>query len=335
VASANLRRPGFIVVVAPGPLWLVLNGRRMRNGRCRASTATRTVKTGPVLNAGEARNDEDQCQEGHDDQEHLYPPWHAGGSAGRARGVVEGFRGAGVSHVRVLLGRLRMEPLNHSLSRHAVSIKSERHQSVIAYTSSVPKLWTETIEAHRHEVREAILDTAAALATEHGLLSVTMSQIAEETGIGRATLYKYFPDVEAILLAWHERRITGHLQHLSDVRARAGDAGERLQAVLEAYALIDHEHHGVEHHRRHRQDPALAALLHRGGHVARAHDKLRAMIRDLITEAAKAGEIRDDVAPSELATYCLHALSASSTLPSKTAVLRLVAVTLTGLRHTT
>ena len=38
-----------------------------------------------------------------------------------------------------------------------------------------------------------------------------MSQIAEQTGIGRATLYKYFPDVEAILLAWHERQVTGHL----------------------------------------------------------------------------------------------------------------------------
>lgn len=34
---------------------------------------------------------------------------------------------------------------------------------------------------------------------------MTMSRIAEEIGIGRATLYKYFPDVEAILLAWHER----------------------------------------------------------------------------------------------------------------------------------
>jgi AcrR family transcriptional regulator len=56
----------------------------------------------------------------------------------------------------------------------------------------MPKLWNETIEAHRREVRDAILDNTAALVAEHGLLSVTMSQIAEETGIGRATLYKYF-----------------------------------------------------------------------------------------------------------------------------------------------
>jgi hypothetical protein len=56
------------------------------------------------------------------------------------------------------------------------------------------------------------------------------------------------------------------------------------------------------------------------------------MIRDLLTEAAKTGDVRDDVAPEELASYCLHALTAASSLPSKAAVRRLVAVTLAGLR---
>jgi hypothetical protein len=56
------------------------------------------------------------------------------------------------------------------------------------------------------------------------------------------------------------------------------------------------------------------------------------MIRDLLAEAAKTGDLRDDVAPDELAVYCLHALTAANTLPSKAAVRRLVNVTLTGLR---
>ncbi|MGH2819874.1 MAG: TetR/AcrR family transcriptional regulator [Actinomycetota bacterium] len=189
----------------------------------------------------------------------------------------------------------------------------------------MPKLWNDTIEAHRREVREAILDTTAALVGEHGLRSVTMSQIAEETGIGRATLYKYFSDVEAILLAWHERQIAGHLDYLAEVRDEAGDAGERLKAVLEAYALISHESHG--HH-----DAELAAFLHRDEQVARARLQLRNMIRDLLAEGAKTGDLRDDVAPDELASYCLHALTAASSRPSKAAVRRLVSVTLAGLR---
>jgi len=193
------------------------------------------------------------------------------------------------------------------------------------YTSTVPKLWNDTIETHRREVRIAILDTTAGLVAQHGLLSVTMSQIAEETGIGRATLYKYFPDVEAILFAWHERQIAGHLAHLAGVRDQARDAGERLEAVLEAYALISHESHG--HH-----DTELATFLHRDQHVAVAEQQLSHLIRDLLIEGAEASLIRKDVPPDELASYCLHALAAARGSPSKAAVRRLVTVTLAGLR---
>ena len=188
----------------------------------------------------------------------------------------------------------------------------------------MPKLWNDTIEAHRAAVRDATLDATAALVAEHGLTSVTMSQIAEQTGIGRATLYKYFPDVEAILLAWHERHIAGHLEHLAQVRDRdrSADPGARLEAVLTAYALIAYERH----------DSELAALLHRGEHVAHAQQRLRDFVGELVAEGAATGELRGDVAPEELASYCLHALTAASALPSKAAVHRLVQVTLAGLR---
>lgn len=191
----------------------------------------------------------------------------------------------------------------------------------------MPKLWSETIETHRRAVRDAILDTAAALATEHGLRAVTMSQIAEETGIGRATLYKYFSDVEAILLAWHKRQVAGHLDYLAELAKGTGDAGERLHAVIEAYALISHESHA-------RHDAELVAYLHRDEQIARARRQLRGMIRDLLREGAESGVLRDDVAPDELASYCLHAATAATSLPSKLAVRRLVTVILQGVRPT-
>ena len=75
----------------------------------------------------------------------------------------------------------------------------------------MPKLWTDTVEEHRRAVRDAAMDATARLAAGRGLASVTMSRIAEEAGIGRATLYKYFPDVEAMLIAWHERQVGSHL----------------------------------------------------------------------------------------------------------------------------
>jgi AcrR family transcriptional regulator len=189
----------------------------------------------------------------------------------------------------------------------------------------VPKLWSQTIATHRREVRDAILDATAALVGDHGLRSVTMSRIAEQTGIGRATLYKYFPSVDAILLAWHERQIADHLGQLAEVRDEPGGAGERLEAVLAAYAFIVRESHG-------RHDSDVAALLHRDEQVARAEQQLRGMIRDLLVAAVEDGEVRSDVASEELASYCLHALSAAGSLPSKAAVDRLVRVVLDGLR---
>jgi AcrR family transcriptional regulator len=189
----------------------------------------------------------------------------------------------------------------------------------------VPRLWTHTIEEHRHQVRDAILTATAELIDEEGLLSVTMSAIAERTGIGRATLYKYFPDVEAIVLAWHEATIAGHLEQLGQLAHGAGDPGDRLTAVLEAYALMRHSSRG-------QHDSDLATSLHRGSHLATAERALHQLVSDLFEEAAGGGEARDDIPPGELATYCLHALNAATSADSTAAVHRLVALTRASVR---
>jgi AcrR family transcriptional regulator len=209
-----------------------------------------------------------------------------------------------------------------SFAIHCVYVKAQCIVRFGAYTDAVPKLWNDTIEAHRREVRDAVLETTASLVAKHGLRSVTMSQIAEQTGIGRATLYKYFPDVEAILVAWHEEQIAAHLEQLAEIRGRSGSPGTRLRAVLEAYAWIRQEHHDAE----------LARLLHRGDPMTHAEHRLRDLLAGLLAECAAAGEVRDDVSPQELATYCFHALGAAGGLQSKAAVRRLIAVTLDALR---
>jgi AcrR family transcriptional regulator len=220
--------------------------------------------------------------------------------------------------------------LRDTLSLHVVGVSTAASRTLHV----VPKLWNETIEAHRQAVHDAILNTTAALVATHGLRSVKMSQIAEESGIGRATLYKYFPDVESILLTWHERQITGHLGELAALRDKHGDLGERLEAVLEAYAIIHYDLAG--HHPNDGRHPThgteIAALLHRGEHAARAQQHLSDFMRDLLSECAKAGIVRDDISPNELASYCVHTLTAAGNLPSKAAVRRLVTVTLAGLQ---
>lgn len=192
----------------------------------------------------------------------------------------------------------------------------------------MPRLWEETIEAHRDAVREAILDATAALVGEHGVAGAKMARIAAEAGIGRATLYKYFADVEAILHAWHARQVERHLQHLQQVaHPTQGDAGagEPLEAVLLAYAEMTFEHRGGE----------LATLVHHGEHFAHAQRRLVAFFEHLIEEGVRAGQLRSDVPAEELAQFCAHALDAAREASSPAAVQRLVATILDGLRHNT
>lgn len=199
-----------------------------------------------------------------------------------------------------------------------------------AYPGVVPRLWTETLDEHRRAVRDAAIDATAGLIAEHGLAGVSMSRIAEQTGIGRATLYKYFPDVDAILLAWHQRQITEHLRQLTEIRDRAGSQPQAtpvavLRAVLEAFAFIQYNHHGGG-------AGNVEAMVHRGEHLALARGRLRALLADPLRAGVDIGEVRTDLPPDELAAYCLHAVTAAADLPSKAAVLRLVGLTLDSLR---
>ncbi len=186
----------------------------------------------------------------------------------------------------------------------------------------MPKLWSETVEAHRAAVRAAALAAAAELLATNGHSPITMSQVAQSAGIARATLYKYFPDIDAVVSAWHEQRITEHLEQLVRVRREHDGAAEQLRAVLESYVLLSHHQPGGE----------LARILHRSDHVSHAQQHLSGFLEEIIAEGAASGQLRSDIPPSELAAYCLHAASAADTLTGTAAVHRLVEVILTGLR---
>ena len=182
----------------------------------------------------------------------------------------------------------------------------------------LPRLWSDTIDTHRRAVREAVLDATAELVFAQGVRGVTMAAVAEAAGIGRATLYKYFPDLDAILLAWHERHVAARLERLTTMVQAGDDPHEALRAVLQAYAFS--ERHAAE-----------LPELHGAGHASEARQQLLGFVRDLVSQGVAAGTLRDDVPAAELAAFCLHALAAARALRSREAIQRLVEVTLTGL----
>lgn len=185
----------------------------------------------------------------------------------------------------------------------------------------MPKIWNETIEAHRAAVTETIFATAARLVEEGGVPALTMSRLAEEAGIGRATLYKYFGDVNAVLVGWHQRLMAGHMDAL--VKARHGHDNSRtaLEAVLLAYAEISRRHHGR----------LLAGVLHGLPHARHANDHLRSLIERVIGDAVRKGDVRNDASPAELSRFVVAALAAADAAPSKAVTRRVVTMILQAL----
>jgi TetR/AcrR family transcriptional repressor of mexCD-oprJ operon len=83
----------------------------------------------------------------------------------------------------------------------------------------------------RHDrTAAAILDAAAHALSQHGN-SASMADVAAAAGVGRATLYRYFPDREALLAA-----LASHA--LADASGRLADAGLERAPVPEAIERI-------------------------------------------------------------------------------------------------
>ncbi|MCF7547436.1 TetR/AcrR family transcriptional regulator [Pseudonocardia sp. WMMC193] len=187
----------------------------------------------------------------------------------------------------------------------------------------MPQLWTETIDAHKKAVREAIFAAVADTIAEAGPAAVTMSGVAARGGISRATIYKYFPDVEALLLAWHEQIVSAHLEHveraLMPIPDDAASELGALRSALQAYAhQIAHGAPGF--------GGEFAARLHRTDHVQGAEQRLVALLAEHLHHGQSLGAVRGDMPPAELAAYCLSAMNAARRLPEPAALDRLLDV---------
>ncbi len=180
----------------------------------------------------------------------------------------------------------------------------------------MPRIWADTIDTHRRQVNEAILDATAELIAEHGPLSVAMSAIAERAGIGRATLYKYFPDVESILVAWHARDFGEHLHRLRAL-------SEKEDVTLED--LADFVRAQRRHHPHRKGSDILGPLAHTlAGAESVIEDTIEpqiiAVLTDLLTRLARRKKVRGDHDAGVLARWLLHAVHAPGTVDDQAVV---------------
>jgi AcrR family transcriptional regulator len=87
-------------------------------------------------------------------------------------------------------------------------------------------------------VREAILDGIERLLSRFGYKKTTMDDLAREAGIGKGTIYLYFPSKEEVALCSIDRVVERVLVALERTAASGGPAGNRLRQMLIERVLI-------------------------------------------------------------------------------------------------
>lgn len=86
--------------------------------------------------------------------------------------------------------------------------------------------------AVREEVREAILDAVGSMLLKYGYRKMAVEDIAHEAGIGKGTIYLYFPSKEEVALGWFDRAHGKTEEELKTIAQSNLGADQKLRELL-------------------------------------------------------------------------------------------------------
>jgi AcrR family transcriptional regulator len=90
--------------------------------------------------------------------------------------------------------------------------------------------------------REEILDAAARLFAQRGYANTDTQLLADELGVGKGTLYRYFPSKEELFLAAADRVMRELCRHIDERVAGIADPLEQIAEAIASYLAYCAEH---------------------------------------------------------------------------------------------
>ena len=141
--------------------------------------------------------------------------------------------------------------------------------------------------ALRERVATAIVEAAAGVLAERGD-QASMSEVAAAAGVARATVYRYFPNREALLEALGRLALEDAGDRLAGARLGEVPVGEGLERAVRAFVTVGDSF-------------VVLARDHARPEGGDFDERVRAPVRDLLARGQRLGEIRDDVPAAWLA----------------------------------
>ena len=98
--------------------------------------------------------------------------------------------------------------------------------------SGVPKISAETLEKHRAETIDKLIDSFGRLVMEQGYADVSLADVAQDVGLARTAIYNYFPDRESLLFAWTDREVVRAIEAMKRQIDEAPDSATKLRVFV-------------------------------------------------------------------------------------------------------
>lgn len=173
--------------------------------------------------------------------------------------------------------------------------------------------WDRARTDHRTQQSRSIAASALALIVEHGASGLTMAGIAAAAGISRQTLYRYYGDVDAVLLRVAEL-VAEHDDHFEATVLAQGDPNTQLDAFVNTII------HAGEHHAE--NPAALRATLPPSARMVldRHEDRMVQIIAGVLKAGIDAGMFRSDLDPRADASLILGLVTAGTSANVERAV---------------
>jgi AcrR family transcriptional regulator len=174
---------------------------------------------------------------------------------------------------------------------------------------------TDWLNEERQELAvDRILEAAGAVFARDGIRGARMGKIAEVAGCARATLYRYFPNKEALLHAYMAQVAKGFGEVLDDRLRGLRSLGDRLvEAVAVSVELIQEREDVAPFF----SEEGLGLTAQLTSNAAVMREQLTRQIERESCSGRIQGTLRDDVSPAEAAEWVTRAIFSFSVLPSE------------------
>jgi AcrR family transcriptional regulator len=154
----------------------------------------------------------------------------------------------------------------------------------------MPRIRADSIEEHKAVTRRDILEAAALHFRAQGYNETSLGDISSHVGIGRTTLYEYFADKEAILIALVHQELPGLMGDLVSGLPSGMPARERLgELIVRGLEFVSDD--GNLGAMLMRELPSISQEAQR--EVRRAHEGLAEAIIEVCRAGVASGEFRD------------------------------------------